>query len=345
MSHQQCLLFHQKPPLPKRSISWLMLGLLFVLASCNNEVDFDWQPKVVSPLVNGELGLFQQPDVKNISDDFLITATNVFGNQRGTVNSLPAIGPLNFPLEPTKISDNDEIDEVGLSNVKISLTITNRMPVTMASGAVITLTSAGASTAFAETTIGQDIAPGTSQTFTINQNSGVLKNTFVVSLNNFKTLATNDPVTITDNSQVSMKLQFDPPTVDYIQFIAGKSSTFDTQFDFDAGLDQQNTEDVSGDLVVDLKNQVAIDFNLNINFLDASGGVLGTVFPGGLELSANQSVVRRIGGQTIINNLQAAKKIQVKAVFNPTIANRKLTSDAKILYKLIGDLQFKVKVK
>ncbi len=341
MSHKQPLLFKN---IQYRFGCWFAFGLLLMLSSCNNNVDFDWQPKVVSPLVNGELGLFQQPEVKDISDAFLITAADVFGNQRGTVNSLPAIGPLNFPLNPTKISDNDEIDEVGLSNIKITLVISNNMPVTMAAGSIITLTNSGASTPFAQTTLEQ-IAPGDTKTISLSQSSGVLKNTFTVALNNFNTLATNDQVTITNNSQVSMVLQFDPPTVDYIQFVAGKSSTFDTQFDFDAGLDQNNTEDVSGDLIVDLKNQVSIDFNLTINFMDETGTVLGTVFPGGLALNANQNIVRRVSSQSIIEYMKQAKKMQIKAVFTPDANNRRLTSDAKVLYKLVSDLQFKVKVK
>jgi hypothetical protein len=214
----------------------------------------------------------------------------------------------------------------------------------MAAGSVITLTNSGASTPFAQTTLEQ-IAPGDTKTISLTQSSGVLKNSFTVALNNFNTLATNDPVTITNSSQVSMELQFDPPTVDYIQFVAGKSSTFDTQFDFDAGLDQNNTEDVSGDLIVDLKNQVSIDFNLTINFMDETGTVLGTVFPGGLALNANQNVVRRVSSQSIIGYMKQAKKMQIKAVFTPDDNNRRLTSDAKILYKLVSDLQFKVKVK
>lgn len=343
MSHKQYLLFNYKLLVFHRHIFSFTLGLL-LLSSCNNTVDFNWQPKVVTPLVSGELGLFQQPEVKDISDAFLITATDVFGNQRGTINSLPAIGPLNFPLTPTKISNNDEIDEVGLSNIKINLLITNNMPVTMASGAVITLTNLGETTPFAQTTLGQ-VAPGDTKIISISQSSGVLKNNFVVALNNFNTLATNERVTITNDSQVSMVLKFDPPTVNYIQFVAGKSSTFNTQFDFDAGLDQKNTEDVSGDLIVDLKNQVSIDFNLTINFMDENGSVLGTVFPGGLNLNANQSIVQRVSSQAIIEYMKLAKQMQIKAVFTPTAANRKLTSDAKILYKLISDLQFKVKVK
>jgi hypothetical protein len=43
--------------------------------------------------------------------------------------------------------------------------------------------------------------------------------------------------------------------------------------------------------------------------------------------------------------MKQAKKMQIKAVFTPDDNNRRLTSDAKILYKLVSDLQFKVKVK
>lgn len=321
---------------------FMMFCLLFATVSCNNSVELDWQPRVVSPLVNGELGVFQQPDIQDISDAFIISASDVFGTRRGTLPALPALGPFNFPLNPTKVSTNDVIDEVGLSNINIRVTLQNNMPVTMASGAIVSLTNAGQTDAFVQETINQSVGPGQSVTLVINKSTGVLKNTFTAGISNVSTLASSSPVTITNNSQISLTIKFDPPTVEYIQFIPGRTSTFETKVDFDTGLDGNN-ENVSGDLFINMENKVPLNFSLAVNFLDNADNVIGTVFTPTLNLTANQNTTEKLSSQTIINDLRNAKRLQVIASFNPTIQNRRIDNTAKLLYKFVADLRLKVK--
>lgn len=323
--------------------TFLMFCLLLITVSCNDNVNIEWQPRVVSPLVNGELGVFQQPDIQDISDAFIISASDVFGTRRGTLPALPALGPFNFPLNPTKVSGNDVIDEVGLSNISIRVTLQNNMPVTMASGAIVALTNAGQTDAFVQQTINQSVGPGQSVTLVIKKSTGVLKNTFIASISNVSTLASSSPVTITNNSQISLTVKFDPPTIEYIQFVPGRTSTFETKVDFDTGL-RQNTDDVTGDLVINLENKVPLNFSLAVNFLDNADNVIGTVFTPTLNLTVNQNTSERLGSQTIINNLKSASRLQVIAFFNPTTQNRRIDNTAKLLYKFVADLKVKVKV-
>lgn len=320
------------------------MSFLLMLSSCtfNNDVNVDWQPRIVSPLVNGELGVFQQPDVQDISDVFLITANDVFGTQRGTVPSLPALGPFNFVLDPTKISDTDVIDEIGVSNVRIIINLRNNMPVTMASGVVISLTNVGETTPFAQQTIDRTVGPGESISVNVEKSSAVIKNTFVASLSNLSTVASTSSVTITDNSQIELSLQFDPPTIDYIQFVPGTTNTFETTVDFDSGLDE-SADEVSGNLIVGLDNQVPIDFALAINLLDANDTVISTIFNPTLNLTANQSTTETLSSQDILNNLKNAKKMQVIATFSPTTTNRRIDNTAKLKYNLVADLRLKIK--
>lgn len=320
------------------------ISFLFTLASCtfNNDVKVDWQPRIVSPLVNGELGVFQQPDIQDISDVFVISASDVFGAQRGTVPSLPALGPFNFVLNPTKISNNDVIDEIGVSNVRITINLRNNMPVTMASGVVVALTNSGETTPFIEQTIDRTVAPGESIAVVIDRSTAVIKNTFVASLSNLNTVASSTPVTITNSSQIELRLQFDPPTVDYIQFVPNTTNTFETTVDFDTGLDE-NTDEVSGNLIVNLENQVPIDFLMAINLLDASDNIISTIFNPTLNLTANQNTTETLNSQTIINNLKNAKKLQIVATFSPTVQNRRIDNTAKLKYNLVADLQLKIK--
>ncbi|OJJ20303.1 hypothetical protein BKI52_17720 [marine bacterium AO1-C] len=327
----------------KNSAVW-SIGFLLTLASCtfNNDVNVDWQPRIVAPLVNGELGVFQQPDIQDISDVFTISASDVFGTQRGTVPSLPALGAFNYVLNPTKISNNDIIDEIGVSNVRITINLRNNMPVTMASGAVVALTNSGETTPFVQQTIDRTVAPGESIAVNIEQSTAVIKNTFIASLSNLNTLASTSSVTITDNSQIELRLQFDPPTVDYIQFVAGTTNTFETTVDFDSGLDQ-NTDEVSGNLVVGLENQVPIDFLMAINLLDASDNIISTIFNPTLNLTANQNATETLNSQTIINSLKNAKKLQIVATFSPTVQNRRIDNTAKLKYNLVADLKLKIK--
>lgn len=328
----------------KKSYALWSIGFLLTFVSCtfNNDVNVDWQPRIVSPLVNGELGVFQQPDIQDISDAFIISASDVFGTQRGSLPSLPALGAFNFILDPTKVSDTDIIDEVGVSDVQITVTLRNDMPVTMASGVVIALTNDGETTPFIQQTIDRTVAPGESIDVNITQSAAVIKNTFRASLTNLNTVASNSPVTITDNSQIELRLQFAPPTVDYIQFVAGTTNTFETTVDFDTELDQ-NTDEVSGNLVVNLDNQVPIDFVMAINLLDASDNVISTLFNPTLNLTANQDASENISSQTIINSLVNAKKLQIVATFNPTTQNRRIDNTAKLKYNLVADLTLKIK--
>jgi len=327
----------------KKSCVLWSIGFLFTLASCsfNNDVNVDWQPRIVSPLVNGELGVFQQPDIEDISDVFVISASDVFGTQRGTVPALPALGPFNFVLNPTKISNNDVIDEIGVSNVRITINLRNNMPVTMASGVVIALTNAGETTPFVEQAINRTVAPGENISVNIEKSTAVIKNTFTASLSNLNTLASNSQVTITNNSQIELRLQFAPPTVDYIQFVPNTTNTFETTVDFDAGLDE-NTDAVSGNLIINLENQVPIDFLMAINLLDASNNIISTIFNPTLNLNANQNTTETLNSQTIINNLKNAKKLQIVATFSPTVQNRRIDNTAKLKYNLVADLQLKI---
>lgn len=339
------LLFPGKKISPLKHLGFaLILCLLMGTTACNNSVNLDWQPKIVSPLISGELGVFQQPDVQDISDSFIITANDVFGTQRGTLPSLPALGAFNFPLNPSKISNDNTIESVGLSNIKITVTLKNNMPVTMASGAIITLTNSGETATFVEQTIAQEVAPGETLNITIEKSTGVLKNIFSTALNNVSTVASNSTVTIADDSQIELSIKFDTPTVDYIQFIAGTSSVFETTNDFDVGIDQ-NTESISGNLIVNLDNKVSLDVTLSIDLLDSEGSLLASIFSPSLSLAANQSTSQTLTSQTLLDNLKIAKKLRIRASFNPTAQNNKIENAARLIYKIIADLQIKVKVK
>lgn len=319
------------------------LGLvLFLFSACETD-NLTLEPTLVAPLVNGEVGL----DV-NEEADVIEPASFTLGIQGLSTGAVPSnldpngpVPALETPEQTYNYSDLD-FSEVSFTSLTVSISISNNTGIDLAPGIQLSVKNADGS-AFTNIVTDKTIRTGTTETFS---DSGVktLKNSISLKASNIRTPGGNF-----NGSSLGVTIDFPTLEVNYLDINPGFTGEFieTTDFNFDLGNDE-DIQEVTGEVDVILTNELPLDFTANLVFLGAGGSPIFSLDPitvsAGSPTSPQTSSSAKITG-TQVDQLRNAKQVEARITYTtPAGETARLESGAKVKYNLSGKVTPSIKL-
>jgi len=331
--------------LTTKILLFLSIGLFGgFLTSCDDNPELNWQPTLVSPLVKAVIDFDNQAALKDLSIDLNLGVTGLpITNAPGV--PVPAFNNLSTTPETYNFTE-PEFVAIGIDTLTLAGTITNPYGVEISEGANIIVRNQGETQALFTITTTSAMPPNGAYQFSEIVNSGELKNSITFQVTNISSPGSNgQPVDMTNNS-FRLQAELGVPGIRYIDFAPGISGSFDNVNDFDLGLDD-DSEEISGRITMQFTNQMPLNLNIQLEFLDEAEATLTTLanisIPAGTNTNPT-TATEVIDGTETINSVQNAKKVRVRMNYdtNGFTSNVRINNADKLELLMSGNLQIKI---
>lgn len=332
----------------------IIIGLLggFIsacsLGNNNQDVTLDWQPEILAPLIKGDMGVLQQPDIQNV--DFSITIpSSALGLDAfsGTVPIVPAFGPIDSIKRyhtVTDASNNLIFESVEIDSVTASSSFTNPFPVPLSAGMRIVFRNQGETTALITHTTTNDIAPNATYTFSELSLNVSLSANLEIALENVNSSGGSN-VDFNSISDLTMAINLKISEVRAIVLAPNVSASFETTDDFNLGLGNE-AENIEGSLIIKHNNQTPVNLNVQAYFLaEDQTTVLDSLFPTSSVVIPGDTSSERVSSTSLLNNLRNAKYLKFSTGFNTNgfTSNVRIDSATNYRFQIIADVKVKLK--
>lgn len=326
-----------------------ILGGMFTACSLNNaqEVTLDWQPEILAPLVKGNLGVLQQPDIQNVSFSLTVPASSLgLDTFTGTVPLVPAFGPIDSIQREYSITDasnNLIFESVEIDSVEATASFTNPFPVPLSSGMRIIFRNKGASTNLITHTLNQDIAPNASYSLTELALNVTLQSNLEIALENVQSPGGNN-VDFSTIGDLVLDVQLRISEVKAILIAPNVSTSFETLDNFDLGLGTE-AENLEGNLILKHDNQTPVNIAVQAYFLaDDKTTIVDSLFQTPSPINAKSTSSVTVSSTSLLNNLRNTKFIRFVTSFNTNGFTNSVRIDESNNYafQIIADVKVKL---
>ncbi|MEO1654379.1 MAG: hypothetical protein AAFU64_12610 [Bacteroidota bacterium] len=315
----------------------LLMGLGF--SACDNP-NLDWEPEILAPLVFGQLNINSQPALRNGNYS---TLTNLDLGLSGVVTPVPAFSGLSTSSGSLRI-DNPPIVEIGIDTLIIQGTISNPLGIQINAGAVISLRNTDDQSLIASHTVASDIDAFGTYDFTELVTAGVARLEVEVIVDNISSPGSTTPVNVS-NSSFRFDLNFDFQNISYIIYPANTQSEFLIENDFNIDI-SEDLENITGSLFLVTDNAIALNFDLQVFFLDANGNTIITLAPFPIQIPAGTAQnpteqIDEINDASVLNSLLNVESVRIRAIFDTFGASNdvRIEGTDNLDFKITGNLR------
>jgi hypothetical protein len=314
------------------------------LTACSDFQNLSWQPEFFSPLAKGKITLEDVVSSEELSYNFTANLPLV---APPVSSPYPAFGPLS--TNANTLNFNSPVVSVLIDSLKISGSLTNPMPILISPGVELVFRKPGNATPVFKFTITQTIPAKSTINFSFIQTNIELTPQFTCTLENVSSPGSTTPVNFgSTQPRFQVSFQMDLIKVNSITIQNNVSDYYETTNDFDAGIDTQ--DDISGKLILNIKNSFPIALGLQAYLLDNNKKVLDSLFTPIFAIQSGtpqnpKTASATITADKVIKDLKTASFIKVRAYYTTTGSSAPVTvtKDSKLDFQLTGDLKLTVK--
>lgn len=332
---------------------WLFVGIIASLTTAcnlnnNQDIQLDWQPEILAPIVKGTMGVLQQPDIENVDFSINIPATSLgLDAYTGIVPTVPAFGPIDSIKRYYTVTDaNNQLvfESVEVDSITINTSFTNPFPVTLSAGMRIVFRNQGETSALVTHTTTRDIAPNATYAFDELVLDATLKADLEIGIENIQSPGGNN-VDFSNVSDLTMNIKLTISAVKAITLAPNVSASFETTDNFDLGLGNE-VENIEGSLILKHNNQTPVNLAVQAYFLaDDQTTVLDSLFEVPSAISAGDTLSVRVSSTSLLNNLRNTKYLRFSTGFNTNGFTNSVRIDGATMYQfqIIADVKVKLK--
>ncbi len=338
--------------LPQLHLWILIVSLGGVMSACNlnnnQDIMLDWEPEILAPLIKGNLGVLQQPNIQNVDFSITVPASSlgldVFS---GTVPLVPAFGPIDTIQRTYTVTDDDNniiFESVEIDAVTVDVSFTNPFPVILSAGMRIIFRNQGTTTGLITHVTTRDIGPNETYNFQEQASNAILNANLVIALENVQSPGgTNVNFDNLGDLIMNVSLQISP--VNAIVFAPNVSASFETIDNFDLGLGDE-AENLEGNLILKHDNQTPVNLTIQAYFLaEDQTTVIDSLFQVPSPITAGETTTVTVSSASVLNNLRNTKFIRFNTGFNTNGFTNSVRIDGSTQYnfQIIADVKVKLK--
>ncbi|OJJ16164.1 hypothetical protein BKI52_35955 [marine bacterium AO1-C] len=330
----------------------MIVSLGGIISACNlnnaQDITLDWEPEIFAPLIKGDLGVLQQPNIQNVDFSIAVPASSLgLDIYSGIVPIVPAFGPIDTIQRDYTVTDstnNIVFESVEIDTVTANVSFTNPFPVALSAGMRIIFRNQGATTNLITHVTTRDVGPNETYSFQEQALNLTLNASLEIALENVQSPGgTNLDFNNLSDLTINISLQISP--VNAIVFAPNVSASFETTDNFDLGLGDE-AENLEGNLILKHNNQTPVNLSVQAYFLaDDQTTVIDSLFQVPSPISAGDTATVTVSSTSLLNSLRNAKFIRFNTGFNTNGFTNSVRIDGSTQYdfQIIADVKVKLK--
>lgn len=341
----------------KNSLSKIQLWVIVfslggIITACNlnnaQDITLDWEPEILAPLIKGNLGVLQQPNIQNVDFSINVPASSLgLDAYSGTVPLVPAFGPIDTIQRDYTVTDSSNsiiFESVEIDTVTTNVSFTNPFPVTLSAGIRIIFRNQGSSTGLITHVTTRDVAPNETYTFQEQVLNVILSANLEIALENVQSPGGTN-VDFSNISDLTMNINLQISPVNAIVFAPNVSASFETIDNFDLGLGTE-AENLEGNIILKHNNQTPVNLTVQAYFLaEDQTTIVDSLFQTPSPISAGDTATVTVSSTSLLNNLRNTKFIRFNTGFNTNGFTNSVRIDGSTQYdfQIIADVKVKIK--
>ena len=326
------------------------LGGMITACNLNNaqDITLDWEPEILAPLIKGNLGVLQQPNIQNVDFSINVPASSLgLDVYSGTVPLVPAFGPIDTIQRDYTVTDSSNsiiFESVEIDSVTANVSFTNPFPVSLSAGIRIIFRNQGSSTGLITHVTNRDIAPNETYTFQEQVLNVTLSANLEIALENVQSPGGTN-VDFSNISDLTMNISLQISPVNAIVLAPNVSASFETIDNFDLGLGTE-AENLEGNIILKHNNQTPVNLTVQAYFLaEDQTTIVDSLFQIPSPISAGDTATVTVSSTSLLNNLRNTKFIRFNTGFNTNGFTNSVRIDGSTQYdfQIIADVKVKLK--